>query len=261
MKKIFYNTHVLVGLHVALLVSISFMLINADYQIRFYQALVDRTVTPGMNDQEKVLALMNTSHMLVTKSNEVFGGSIKPGLKEKLFGSSQEVLTGGGSCGGFVHVMGRALRTAGYTIRVAQMKIGGIDGSHIILEVLIDGKYRVVDPFFDVAYINKNGELATFQEISSNWEYFSAQVPPDYPAIYNYEDVRYINWGKIPVVLPLIKNMLVVFWGEDTVDHISLRAHLLEAYRDRALLLGILYMGVLILTVLSARDRRLKRKS
>jgi len=41
LKKIFYNTHVLVGLHTLLLVSIGFLLINADYQTRFYRSLVD----------------------------------------------------------------------------------------------------------------------------------------------------------------------------------------------------------------------------
>lgn len=260
MKKLLYNTYFLVGAHVALITCIIFMLINADYQIRFYNALVARVTTSDMNEQDKAVALMNSSYLLVSKSNEILNLSIKPGIKEMLFGSSEEVVAGGGTCGGFVQVAGRALKTAGYHIRIAQMKIGEVYGGHIILEVLIDGQYRVLDPSFNTVYRKNNGELATIQEINADWGYFRQQVPQRYNPADNRIEVRYTNWNKVPIIMPLLRQVLLIFLGADVVDHISIRAHLIEAYRVRAQLLALVYMAVLVLTVLSAKDRKKRLK-
>jgi len=199
---------------------------------------------------------MNASHTLVGKSNEIFNLGIKPGAKEALFGSSEEIVAGGGTCGDFVHVAARALKTAGYKIRVAQMKVGETYGGHVFLEVLIDGGYRVLDPYFNVSYVNKSGELATFEEVSNNWENFRQQTPQNYNLAYSYNGVRYTNWDKVPIMMPLVKKGLIFFWGEATINHISIRAYLLEAYLVRMWLLCVLYLWVIVLTALGCIRRK-----
>ena len=82
-----------------------------------------------------------------------------------------------------------------------------------------------------------------------NWDYYKEQLPASYNNSYRYEDVRYTNWDKIPVILPALKKILTIFLGKERTDTISLRVHLLRIYDLYFLITLFLYIPISILTV------------
>ena len=60
--------------------------------------------------------------------------------------------------------------------------------------------------------------------------YYKPQLPAGYDMNYRYEDVRYSNWTKIPVVMPSIKKILDLTIGKTEADTISLRTYFLRKY-------------------------------
>ena len=47
---------------------------------------------------------------------------------------------------------------------------------------------------------------------------------------YQYEEARYTNWDKVPLVMPLIKNIMYLTMGKEETDSYSLRSLILSKY-------------------------------
>lgn len=52
--------------------------------------------------------------------------------------------------------------------------------------------------------------MANFEDLKDNWIYYIPQLPKGYNHACHYEDVRYTNWEKLPVIMPAIKELLSV---------------------------------------------------
>ena len=95
----------------------------------------------------------------------------------------------------------------------------------ILVETKTHNGWVVLDPLFDIYFINPEHKLASFNEVQSNWKYYKSQLPAGYDQHYRYEDVRYSNWTKIPVVMPAIKKILDETIGKQEADNISLSTY------------------------------------
>jgi hypothetical protein len=91
-----------------------------------------------------------------------------------------------------------------------------------------------MDPLFNLVFVSHDGRLASYKEVSANWQYFQQQVPrtedPElkYPVgYYDYRGVRYTNWSKIPVLMPALHSLLRLVFG-DSIEEVSLRAYVLN---------------------------------
>ena len=259
MKRLLLHPTLLVSLHVFCLTVLIFAGLHADYEDWVYDRILETSLQPSMSPQESVEALLHTTHRLVASRRSFVGVNRPPNLRRSLFLSGDSQLQEGGACGTQVHVLGRLLQRAGYRIRIAQMRCGDILACHIVLEVLLDGEWVVLDPLYSLAFRKQDGSLASFAEVSAGWSHFKYQVPSDYDPKYAYKGVRYANWSKIPVVLPLVKRGLMLILGPD-VEYISLRTYILNGHRALYSLVLCLYGGVLLLTgisiVLGYRARR-----
>jgi len=160
----------------------------------------------------------------------------RPG-EQRLLNTAREAANG--ACGSYADVLAELLETMGFKTRVAQMKVGNTWGGHIIAEVQTTKGWVVLDASNDLFFTTPSGNLASFKDVSSNWEYYRAQTPKNYNQDYRYADVRYTNWEKIPVVMPLLKKGLTVFIGSQRVNAISLRSLVLRKYKIYCLLLII----------------------
>jgi hypothetical protein len=86
--------------------------------------------------------------------------------KESFFQPLAATLSGGGWCGNYVRVFIRFADEAGYPAHKLHIQSGG--RSHTLAEVYYDGKWRVIDPFFNQVYLHPAGEMATFQDINED---------------------------------------------------------------------------------------------
>lgn len=236
--------------------AVSVFWIMARFEDGLYDQIVNKTLQLEMSDEKKAITLLHTAHTLLKPRLQIFGGQENINLRDTLFRSADvHLLDAKGACGSHTHVLGRMLQQANIPVRIAQMKCG-VDswGCHIVLEAKLNNKFVVLDPLFDMVFENEDGTLASFLEVQENWAYFQNQLPDSYNPEYSYQDVRYTNWEKIPILMPLAKKMLRVFVG-DAVDTLSIRAVVLNLYRAYTVVILVFYLLLVMFTVLVCRGK------
>ena len=153
----------------------------------------------------------------------------------------------------------RSLQMAGLRTRFAQMKVGKVWGGHIVIETEVGpGRWAVLDALYDLSFKRPDGRLASFQDVHNDWPYYAAQVPPGYAPSCCYQDVRYTNWTKIPVVMPLAHAIFVWIRGAESVNTFSLRTYfvnLFRVYQWVTMSLYLLFLGGHVLIRRSHRGR------
>src|SRR4029077_20244932 len=137
------------------------------------------------------------------------------GIKSSILDpTSIDLMTARGACGSFSMVLARLLQGYHYDVRISHITAGGVLAAHNIVEARTAHGWVVLDPLYDVYFVKPDGKLAAFDEVKNNWEYYKKQLPAGYDTKYDYEDVRYTNWTKIPVLLPAAKKMLDLVLGK-----------------------------------------------
>ncbi len=220
------------------------------YSNCIYREIVEHATSPEMTQEHKALAIMNAAHALLKPRTAFFGGKDSVSLGPiRIFNTSRTVLIFGGACGDACHVLGRALLTAGLEIRLVQMKVGDVYGGHIVMEVLIDGRWVVFDPSCNLSFRNPDGSLATFAEIGDNLPYFQIQAPVIREGNLTFKELRRTNWEKIPIILPAVRMALDWTIGREAREGISLRAYLLNSWLNFIVLLSVLYLILVLWSV------------
>ena len=255
-KSIFLNLYFLVFINGFLLAFFIFCRVQADYENRLF-ADVASIVTRGEEQSGQgnlIKTAVKITNRLLQRRSDVFNGQAPGGfLDDMIHPLSADMMTAEGACGSYSAVLCRVLNTMGITTRIAQMKVNGKYGGHIITEAKTANGWVVLDPLYNLYFTRPDGKMAGFSEVSSMWQWYKKQVPADYNPSYNYAGVQYTNWNKIPVVMPAVKMLLAFFIKKEQLETISLRSYFLEKYTVAAnvLLLFILPLSVLIVVKLA----------
>ncbi len=257
MQKIVKNKrllHILLGFLIA---STAYMYMEYRYENKVLQAFIHSIKnTENLNqydEQAIVVASMNKIHTQMKLIN-VTAMNLDLSSIENTFTSPllKYALTKDGACGGNSLVLAQVLNGMGFKVKPAQMKVDGQFGGHIIMETEINGKSCILDPLYNLAFKNMDGTLASFEEVHSNWDYFKNQVPPDYNFNYCYDDVRYTNWNKAPLIGPAIKIILNTFLGKTSANKISIRALFLNPKKILFYLFSF-FLGFSIISILNKK--------
>lgn len=245
----------LVFLHGAMIMAMLGLAVMSKYENQLLDNIIDLTITEQMDEQTKALSLLNVTHSLIAPRANFFKGGVRSNVREQVFTSADvHLMDGKGACGSFAGVLARLLQRSGIEARLAQMKCGDQWGCHINLEAKINGRFVALDPLYNLAFKKENGELASYREIGSDWQYYRSQVPDSYYPAYQYESVRYTNWQKIPVLMPLIKKALIAVFG-DKANTFSLRSYLLNIYSTYLKFLMFIYLLLLFMTYKALRRK------
>lgn len=210
--------------------------------------------------QDSIIARsLRITHYLEKNRVAIFGAFEFKGFKaETIQPVTFDLMTGKGACGSNAYVLARVLQEFKIPVRVAQMKVNGYFGGHIIVEAKPRQRWIVLDALYELAFTRPDGKLAGFQDIKADWEYYRDQVPLDYDSSYRYEDVQYTNWNKIPVLMPALRQLLVWVKGEEYVNTLSLRAVFLQKFS--VLFYATLTLYILILLIRLYLFRLIHRK-
>jgi hypothetical protein len=234
MRRIFGNLYFLTFLNGFLLASLFYFKMEANYEKELFQAIhTDINTKLKQSDPEDSLVakVMHACHNLLVNRGSVFEGKQFDGIKTDLIDpTSFDLMTANGACGSFSMVLARILQGFKYQVRIAQMKSYGVYAAHNIVEAKTLHGWVVLDPLFDLYFVNEYKQLASFQDLRNNWAYYKPQVPPGYDMNLRFEDVRYSNWTKIPVIMPAVKKILDLTLGKQKADTISLRIYFLRKY-------------------------------
>jgi hypothetical protein len=249
-------------IHALLVISICYLQIESNHETALFQNIVrvSRSETAGKHDTVLIRHLMVSINKMMHDRNDIFKNTEQLSFKARFMQSvDADLMYGAGACGGFSKVFARALKAAGYTTRIGQMKVNGNYGGHILLEAYLPSlqKWVVMDPMFLLVFTNPKGDWASFNEVHDNWEYYKKQIYYNYNYNYNYAGIRYTNWSKVPVLGSLVYNGLVLVKGKEKANIISLRPYLLDHYRFYKWVLVLVY-GIYIMASMVLLNKRIR---
>jgi hypothetical protein len=259
-RRVLGNLYFLTFLNGFLLASLFYFKMEANYEKELFQAIrsnINSKLKSHDSEDSVVVKVMHSCHDLLVNRGNVFGGKQFQGLESGLLEpTSMDLMTAKGACGSYSMVLARVLQGYNYPVRIAQMKSNGVFAAHNIVEVRTGHGWVALDPLFDVYFINPSGELASFEDVKSNWNFYKDQLPSNYDRHYRYEDVRYSNWTKIPILMPAIKKMLDLTIGKKQADGISLRTYFLRKYTlcfDVVLVIFLFTLSYTIIKLIKAK--------
>lgn len=256
LKKTLRNLYFLMFINGFILASLFYFKVESSYENRLFAAIkssIDSRLDSNDTPDSIFVKSMNAGHQLMSNRASTFGNlpnTTDFGLQSTIFHSTSfDLMTTQGACGSYSQVLARIVRTYHYPVRIAQMKAGGIFGAHNIVEAF-NGRYWVVlDPTYNVCFIRPDFQLASFADLQHNWPYYAKQVPEGYNLLYHYEDVRYANWTKIPVLFPAIKGLLNLTMGTARADALCVRTLFLNTYSVYFYTILLLYIPLFLMTV------------
>jgi len=253
LKRAFRNLYFLMFLNGFLIASLFYFRMQSAYENGLFASIkssIDHQIDTDDTRDSIVVKAMDVCHLLMHNRASTFTGAAMLGPEADFFnGASVDLMTTRGACGSYALVLARLLQEYGYPVRIAQMKAEGIFGDHNLVEVNTGKSWVVLDPTFDLRFIRPDARLASFADVQHNWNYYSTQTPKDYNPVYKYEDVRYTNWTKIPVLFPAIKSIFRISMGRERTDTFSVRTLFLKIYTVYFYITLLLSIPVILLTI------------
>ena len=253
LKSAFGNLYFLMFLNGFLIASLFYFKMEAAYENGLFLSIktsIDNKLDANDTQDSILIKAMDACHTLMADRGPAFQNGSPLGPQADFFHpASVDLMTAGGACGSYSEVLARILQTYDYPIRIAQMKSNGIFAAHNIVEAKTVHGWVVLDPTFNAAFSRPDSRLASFEDVQHNWAYYSKQVPRGYDLNYRYEDVRYSNWTKIPVIFPAIKGVLNILLGKKRADTISVRTYFLKIYTIYFYIALFLCIPILLLTI------------
>jgi hypothetical protein len=231
-KRIGKSLHFLMFLNGFLLASIFYFLIQSRYENGLFSVIkseIESHVGPDDTHDSVVVKAMHACHALMVNRAPTFGGTaIDFGPEGTFFHSTQiDLMTTRGACGSYSEVLARIITTFHYPVRIAQMKAGGVWAAHNVVEAYTGTHWVLLDPTYDLAFVKPNHQLASFNDVREDWNYYSKQVPSGYNPKYKYEDVRYTNTAKFP----FIERFLKMVSGDEYADGLSIRVLFIDTWK------------------------------
>ena len=233
-----------------------------DYESRIFVLIANQVAGMEKNQPQDSLIkkAVSTTYNLLHNRSVFFKGAVAQGfLDDFIHPLSSDLMTAEGACGSYSSILCRILNTMNIETRFAQMKVNGLYGGHIVIEAKTQHGWAVLDPLYNLVFVNPVGQSASFSEVAANWPWYRQQTPADYDMKYNYAGVRYTNWNKIPVLMPLLKQSLSFCMSAEQLEHLSIRNYFLRKYKVCANILAILLATLSALLLYKFFPYRLQR--
>lgn len=252
--KYFYTRYTLVFVNGFLIASLFYFYTEDTYEKRIFEtlALYVKDKTPDTVNREEVLilnCLHLTYHLGANRSNVFSVKEVTSFKASVIHPVTYDLMTTNGACGSYSYILSRLLNELKITNRIAQMKVKGQYGGHILVEAKTAKGWIVLDGLYDLYFKKAGGELASFKDVQNNWNYYRNQVPAGYNPDYSFEGVRYTNWDKIPVVMPVIKGVLALTVGKEEANNFSLRTSFLRKFHLLFEITGVICVAFLGLAI------------
>ena len=245
------NRYVLVFL-MGFFLSISILFkFNSDYNDSLFNGIGNYIKEESKKNNEsrerEIIRALNVVYNELSNNSIIFLKNKITGFKATHMRSTElELLDVSGGCGSFSLVLGRVFIAMNYPIRFVQMKVDGKFGGHILLEIWTNNNWIVLDPAFNQYFLKSDSTLASFDDVKNNFNYYKNQLANNYPPSYRYEDARYTNWEKLPIIGPTFKKVLGFIYGEEKTNKLSVRKYFIRFYGFWGKVFTVLFLIPLI---------------
>jgi len=254
-KLILTNSHFILMLNGIFFSSIFYFFIESQYENELFSkissSIYHECPACKIDDELFFVKTMHTTYSMQFSRKVIFDGETFSSIKSVYLRSADSHLMDAlGACGSFSTVLARTLQVSGYSVKIAQMKVSGVFGGHMVVEAKEKrGNWVVLDPLFNTAFKDQNGRLVGFEDVKNNWNYYKLQVPSSYDLRYRYEDARFTNWDKFGGLSRTIKKGLDWLLGKQNADSFSLHPYFLNLYQAYLIVLIFLYIPLFFYTL------------
>jgi hypothetical protein len=227
---------------------------EANYESQLFQTIqhsINKSIDSNDTQDSIVVKAMHACNSLLSSRSSVFqDDEALDGFKVDYFHpATVDLMTAKGACGSYSLILARVLQEYHFPVRISQMKANGIFAAHNVIETEINNRWVVLDPTYNLYFTRPDNQMAGFEDIHDNWGFYKKQVPSNYDANYKYEDVRYTNWGKIPILSSLVKVSMGLFLGQKELNTFCMRVHFLKIYDIYFYCFLVLYIPIIMLTL------------
>jgi hypothetical protein len=213
MFRVFWRT-----VNALLIVSLLFLAYAAswEYSVRRYLKGFSDAVVPAKSTQEeKVDAILTWIRTGPARSLAADPGGPSPHDPEDTLNYRQLLAVCGTATNAFLNLS----RSAGLEARRLLLLTPEYATKHVVAEVLIDGRWIIVDPTYRVILRDPQGHTLTRKELQ-NPNVLSQAIAgvPNYPAEYNYQNFAHVRLARLPldgVGLRRLLQKVYPSWDED----------------------------------------------
>jgi hypothetical protein len=252
--KLFYSKYSFVFINGFLLASLFYFYTEDSYEKKLFETLAlyvkENTSDAANREEALLLKSLHLTHFLGKNRADIFSIKQVSSFKASVIHPvTYDLMTASGACGSYSYILSRLLNELKIPNRIAQMKVDSLYGGHILVEAKTSRGWVVLDGSYDLYFKKANGALAGFEDVKNNWDYYHTQIPSGYNPNYRYEGVRYMNWDKIPVVMPALKGILTLAIGKKAVNDFSLRSSFLRKFHLLFLVTAFLFMMLWVIVI------------
>ncbi|THU41498.1 hypothetical protein FAM09_05160 [Niastella caeni] len=233
--KIFHSRYALVFINGFLLASLLYFYTEDSYERTLFETLAGyvKDKSAGAKNSEEAL-LLNSLHLTYSLGENraaIFRNREFHSIKSSIIHPvTYDLMTNNGACGSYAYILSRLLNELKIPNRIAQMQVEGNYGGHILVEAKTSKGWVVMDGSYDLYFKRADGRMASFNDVQNNWNFYRTQTPANYDSRYSYAGVRYTNWDKVPVVMPMIRNILSLAMGREMANSFSFRTYMLRKF-------------------------------
>jgi hypothetical protein len=247
------------GVNVALVAALLALVYSAgwEYSVRRYLAGFDEAIVPAnATPEQRLEAILTWMREGPRRSAEPTPSGLAARDPETTLNYQQLLSVCGTATNAFLNLA----RTSGLKVRRLLLLSPQRTAKHVVAEVLLNGRWIVVDPTFRTVMRNAKGETLTRKELQNPQNFLEATARiPGYPAAYNYDKFAHVRIARLPLDglhLRALLDRVLPLWDEK-VDW----SLLLERESSFALTAAMLAIFVLLLfrfLLAWYADRRLK---
>jgi hypothetical protein len=198
----------------------------------YLSGVADTIFVDGAGDEQNCIALMHYVHktcarhidMRIASATARFEGELPLGLTPVTIlkeGSTLDQAPTAGFCGAMSRVMVALAWQRGIPARRAMVEQGGPGGNHSMAALWIDGGWRLFDPSIDFTWTNKQGHVATIDEIRADPNVYSQVYVAHSDYRYRFERMFYFRWSRLGVAGRVARRALVGIKGEPWVQEMG----------------------------------------
>lgn len=234
--KFLYTRKALVFVNGFLVASLLYFYTEDSYEKKVFEALAayaQNHIPNSVNNKEEALLLncLHLTHNLGENRAPIFSGKNVNSFESSVIHPvTYDLMTTNGACGSYAYILSRLLNELNIPNRIAQMKVNGVYGGHILVEAQTSRGWVTLDASYDLYFRKASGTLASFNDVQNNWNYYRSQTPASYDMRYKYDGARYTNWNRIPVLMPALKGIIELAIGREAARSFSLRTFFLRKF-------------------------------
>jgi Transglutaminase-like superfamily len=187
------------GVNVALVASLLALVYSAgwEYSVRRYLVGFDDAIIPAnAGPEQRVEAILHWMREGPPRSADPTPTGLAIRDPQTTLNYRQLLAVCGTATNAFLNLA----RTSDLQVRRLLLLAPDRSAKHVVAEVLLDGRWIVVDPTYRMVMRNAKGELLTRKELQSPENFAEAAArSPGYPRDYTYEKYAHVRIARLPL--------------------------------------------------------------